>query len=617
MVTFFPPLYPDEMLYSVCSRYHLWSSNNSYTATSIELFGKQRIVSIELPSDIELFCKQLSTFNDSISPEQILYKHTHFPFYQPFLLKEKGDRIKQNSFRVKGYNTIIGGAKIKTERLKFCKRCFTEDKASFGEAYWHRTHNVLGLNACYKHLEWLYESNINKQIAKRRYIPLSKEIIESGRSLKRKNINVHLSKMVRLANYVNILMNSAFPSIDLMEVKRRINILLIKKGYATAQGQIKPKFKKNFLKYYDRSFLSLLNASIEEDKGSWLKHLPPNTRTTTFPLRFILLILFLGVNIKDFFNKEWSFLPFGSGPWPCLNPAAEHYQQNVIKEFSFLKGSRITGVFSCTCGYIYHKFLDLRNETETSSHYVSSYGDLWIKELSRLRYQEKLTLIQLANKLKVSVSTIRRHLEQINKRTIDQSPKTKEYFTRKRDDFRKKILDNTIPSKKLTRSQLSNMFNTELSWLAKHDKDWLEKNLPKKSRKVGWINIDWNKKDSILEIQIKKLVKENLMSKERPIRISKLYLSQCVGDSSILYTDRIKKSLPRTSALIEKVTETHEEIQIRRVLWASALLFERNETLTKTKICKTAGMFRYKIKENVLKVIMEQIKKYEKKVRCT
>ena len=48
--------------------------------------------------------------------------------------------------------------------------------------------------------------------------------------------------------------------------------------------------------------------------------------------------------------------PFGQGPWLCLNPIAEHYQQAVIYEMDVHIQPRTklpVGTFRCSCGYIY------------------------------------------------------------------------------------------------------------------------------------------------------------------------------------------------------------------------------------------------------------------------
>ncbi|GEM_PF-4361582 len=39
---------------------------------------------------------------------------------------------------------------------------------------------------------------------------------------------------------------------------------------------------------------------------------------------------FLNISARDFFTSFVEFKPFGNGPWPCLNHAADHYGKNTI-----------------------------------------------------------------------------------------------------------------------------------------------------------------------------------------------------------------------------------------------------------------------------------------------
>ena len=48
--------------------------------------------------------------------------------------------------------------------------------------------------------------------------------------------------------------------------------------------------------------------------------------------------------------------PFGKGPWPCLNKAADHYKQPVIQHVNITrdyKSSAPIGTFECSCKFVY------------------------------------------------------------------------------------------------------------------------------------------------------------------------------------------------------------------------------------------------------------------------
>lgn len=66
-------------------------------------------------------------------------------------------------------------------------------------------------------------------------------------------------------------------------------------------------------------------------------------------------------SVKNFFEDEYMYEPFGKGPWVCMNPLANHYLKKCVEKVEigiFGMHPKIQGGFECTCGYIY---IDSRN----------------------------------------------------------------------------------------------------------------------------------------------------------------------------------------------------------------------------------------------------------------
>lgn len=58
-------------------------------------------------------------------------------------------------------------------------------------------------------------------------------------------------------------------------------------------------------------------------------------------------------------SDNQAYLPFGEGPWPCLNIAADHYREKTIKSTTVsrcIRKKRTLGSFSCVCGYEYQRY---------------------------------------------------------------------------------------------------------------------------------------------------------------------------------------------------------------------------------------------------------------------
>jgi hypothetical protein len=83
MLSFFTDPYHDELLYSVCARYHFYSGNLNLNDTMIDLFGKSTGDPIfEFGSNLQFLCDEIG---GNYKSEKMIQNHTVFPFYQVFM----------------------------------------------------------------------------------------------------------------------------------------------------------------------------------------------------------------------------------------------------------------------------------------------------------------------------------------------------------------------------------------------------------------------------------------------------------------------------------------------------------------------------------------------------
>lgn len=91
MLPFFTNPYPDELLYSAVARYHFYSGNIDCKDTLEELFGSRSVISsVGIGSYFSFLATQLG---DHYSVESLLANHTIYPYYAPFLSKERQQEI--------------------------------------------------------------------------------------------------------------------------------------------------------------------------------------------------------------------------------------------------------------------------------------------------------------------------------------------------------------------------------------------------------------------------------------------------------------------------------------------------------------------------------------------
>lgn len=161
MITQFPMIYPDELLYSQLARYHACSGNLAYIFTAEQLFQIKTV-----RPDVEFLNaytpEVLSILTSTMSLKDIILKHTMFPYYGRFLKSERRTEAFDSLVNMRtDYRRLLPIPKNKVVRyLRYCPACVQNDRERFGETYWHRAHQMVGVNICPFHHCRLIDSSI-------------------------------------------------------------------------------------------------------------------------------------------------------------------------------------------------------------------------------------------------------------------------------------------------------------------------------------------------------------------------------------------------------------------------------------------------------------------------
>jgi hypothetical protein len=134
----------------------------------------------------------------------------------------------------------------------------------------------------------------------------------------------------------------------------------------------------DFVSFYGLKILSVFQSiPTSEESTCWLKSIARKHRKSFHPLRHILFLIFLGKKVTDLDTLDY-FGPFGKGPFPCLNPAANHYKKLVVSQHSVKRCTDTgypIGVFTCKCGFEYTRLgPDKKEEDKYIYRYVRCYG---------------------------------------------------------------------------------------------------------------------------------------------------------------------------------------------------------------------------------------------------
>lgn len=160
-IAYFPEIYEDELIYSVLSRYYAHEGylvyrdaaasifQNKYTNPSIEFINK-------LTPDFEkALCNQKPM-------QELIEKHTMFPMYMRFYPKDRREHDFKVLVELESNKNIFPRIAYKGRKryLRFCPLCAKEDKERLGETYWHRSHQLWGIDICFIHHCELMDSNV-------------------------------------------------------------------------------------------------------------------------------------------------------------------------------------------------------------------------------------------------------------------------------------------------------------------------------------------------------------------------------------------------------------------------------------------------------------------------
>jgi len=94
--------------------------------------------------------------------DYLIKNHTMFNYYARFIKYEKRKKAYKAMLKMEGgyYNLLsIPVSKVK-RYLRYCPECAKEDREKYGETYWHRLHQMMGVNVCTKHKCYLVDSEV-------------------------------------------------------------------------------------------------------------------------------------------------------------------------------------------------------------------------------------------------------------------------------------------------------------------------------------------------------------------------------------------------------------------------------------------------------------------------
>lgn len=611
---FFTDPYPDELLYSVCARF---GDRMKFTDASLavqRLFGNTSTPSIDFPGHMNHLIKALPP-GHNYTADYFINHHTLTPLYSPFMPYERAQVLRADLKQEAGLNHAHGrvGAQSSTikppKNLRFCPVCAGEDRRRYGERYWHRVHQISGIEVCSAHSVFLESSHIPRQHSgKPSWIASAERAIETGSPRFLDLSDPHHNHLLKLAQDTTWLLNWHQHNSDISFLRKRYYNLLLRRGLAYYNGRIRTSsLSDELISFYSQTFLKQLQSEITNPATGWVFRLVhTNTlKVVHHPTRHLLLITFLGYTAEEFFTTTDEFQPFGISPWPCLNKASDHYLEWVVPECqitdSLDKRARPMGTFICKkCGFIYTRIgPDTSDEARYQFNSVPAYGPVWENLLRILWKDTSLSIDEIGRKLGVSDLTVVRYAIRFGlpMNTLD-SRRVSEKTIRRYSSFRpsrEEALENYraewIAVREMnplaSRKELISIASFLYLWLRKNDAEWIESHLPSprdKGRKVPLV--DWEKLDYELSEAVIQSTTRIKAIQGKPVRASLAEVIREMGHQVHL-ENRLDK-LPRTSAALYTHIELLEAYMIRKLEWAEACYEQEGVSPTRNQLMRRA-----------------------------
>ena len=152
----FPVPYSNELIYSTIARAGVYHGIVSPKQLLDEVYGNRKVIAtLDLPSHLNIIAKHLYQ-TGRYSVKKLIYEHTLFPLYAPFVGKEARDEsIRLMEHHAQGSVHLMLGvaaSRVKVDnRFRYCPDCVANQLNKYGEAFWQRDWYLPALPYCSKH----------------------------------------------------------------------------------------------------------------------------------------------------------------------------------------------------------------------------------------------------------------------------------------------------------------------------------------------------------------------------------------------------------------------------------------------------------------------------------
>ena len=415
-LSYFPELYPDELLYSTLARYHVHAGKLGPGGTASALFGRRHeVAAYDLPGHLDALADRLDP-RRRIDADRLIDDGTLYPYYAAFRTEAERSRDR-NALRTGAADLhirlgIVAFTVPRLVQLRFCPECRTNMIARFGEPYWRRAHQLPGALACPQHRCPLRLSATPMRRGSRHLFvaPDDSACPPDAGPACRAVSEAALERLILLARASAELLHETAPSVGtaklgeayrsrlgehgFMRSRCRVNHQLLHEAFVESWGDVAPHLD------------GILDA--RGNAAQWLSSMARTHRKAFHPLQHLLLrgLIRDAQPVTTVSARERAAAAVRGRAWECLNPLADHRGKMVARTCSLNRDrDRYAVTAACSCGYVYRRRV-CEDGSFGPPRYVS-YGPLLEPSLREM-IAGGTGLRATARKLGLDCNTVRR-----------------------------------------------------------------------------------------------------------------------------------------------------------------------------------------------------------------
>lgn len=575
-------LRPDELLYSGLARSQDMSGFPTRRAMLAQAFGAATgIAVIDLPGRLDVVASRLGYLEGSEDPAGLLIRrHSLFPYYAPFVPEERAARCEA-LMRYGPAGPIHGLLGIRASRvplpsrMQYCRSCFEQDRERYGVPYWRRCHQLSGVFVCPIHAEPLLRTRVLRSSSRDRLAFVSLERAVSTSDLPSVS-SAQLSGLPAGAALALARRSAALLDGDLQAGSFGQDALaphgwrgwaissLRSAGYGRGPtGVAIARLRRDLSAFYGSGILAFLGCAVVESGEDWIARLLHARKSSSHPLHFLLVQVFL----------EAVFGPQRAGAGGGVPSAAQARAANSTRCPERICGSVLEGgkPLESTGGTSTCPDCGCRFGIGGGGPRLVAHGPKWEALLEQLLGKPEVSLRQVSRTLQVDPLTVKRHGLRLGLwrpqwsgygRAVPATGKAKKCRAARlaaRRRWRRAVARHPRASRKELRALQPAAF----AILYRHDREWLEAHSPSRRRAgSARASVDWDARDRELADQAERILPcDDERSSPRIATVARSI------DRLGLIQQQAHK-LPRTMAVLGRLTETRDEFAMRRIAGA-------------------------------------------------